>query len=140
LGKRYTGEEKRLIQELAEQGYTDESIAQQLGRSTNAIRNIRNRNNIKTRETQTIQQLKEKKHTLQQQTQQKERILKQLEQRRNQIQEALQAEEAKFNQKLETELIRLKDRKPELCTITAEEQMNHLKAQLASSFIRWLFQ
>ena len=54
MGKRYTEEEKRHIQELAQQGYTDESIAQQLGRSTNAIRNIRHRTNIKTRETKTI--------------------------------------------------------------------------------------
>ena len=65
MGKRYTEEEKRQIQELAAQGYTDEVIAQQLGRSTNAIRNHRHRTNIKTRETETIKQLKEKKHTLQ---------------------------------------------------------------------------
>jgi transposase-like protein len=44
LGKRYTEEEKRLIQELVTQGHTDQSIPQQLGRSTNAIRNMRHRN------------------------------------------------------------------------------------------------
>ena len=57
MGKRYTEEEKRQIQELAAQGYTDEVIAQQLGRSTNAIRNHRHRTNIKTRETETIKQM-----------------------------------------------------------------------------------
>ena len=54
MGKRYTEEEKRHIQELATQGHTDEAIAQQLVRSTNAIRNIRHRNHILTMETQTI--------------------------------------------------------------------------------------
>jgi len=140
LGKRYTEEEKRQIQELADQGHTDESIAERLGRSTNAIRNIRYRDNIKTRETQTIQQLKEKIQALQQQNQQIEYKLRQLEKRRTQTQQALQTEETKFNKKLVTELTRLKDSKPELFTITAEEQMQKLTAQLALSFIRWLME
>ena len=140
MGKRYTEEEKRQIQELADQGHTDESIAERLGRSTNAIRNIRYRDNIKTRETQTIQQLKEKIQALQQQNQQIEYKLRQLEKRRTQTQQALQTEETKFNKKLVTELTRLKDSKPELFTITAEEQMQKLTAQLALSFIRWLME
>ena len=140
MGKRHPEEEKRHIQELAQQGHTDESIAQQLGRSTNAIQNHRHRINIKTQTTQTIQYLKLEKQKLQHQTHQIERKLRQLQQRRNQIQQALQVEEIHFNQKLVTELNRLKYRKPELFTLTAEEQLSKLTAQLASSFIRWLIE
>jgi predicted transcriptional regulator len=140
VGKHYTEQEKRRIQELAQQGYTDEAIAQQLGRSTNAIRNIRHRDNIKSSEIQSIHQLKETKQTLEQQTQQTEYELKKLEQRRNQIQRALQMEQTQLNQKLEIELTRLKDTKPELFTITAEEQLIKLTAQLGASILRWLFE
>ena len=123
MGKRYTEEEKHRIQELTQQGNTDDSIAQQLGRSTNAIRNIRHRNNIKTKETQTIQELRQTKQKLQQQTQQIEYKLRLLEKRRNQIQQAIKTEETQLVKKLEIELTRLKDRKPELFTITAQEQI-----------------
>jgi hypothetical protein len=140
LGKRYTREEKRQIQGLSEQGFTDESIAQQLNRSTNAIRNKRHRNNIKIQTTQTIQQLMETKRGLKRQTQEIQQELKQLTTRRNQIHQALQVEETQFIKKLKTELTKLKDRKPELFTITAEEQMQKLTVQLAVSFVRWLIE
>ena len=66
MGKRYSEEEKRLIQELATQGHTDESIAQQLDRSTNAVRNYRHRTNIKKKEIKSIQQLKQQTRILEQ--------------------------------------------------------------------------
>ncbi|MFC1804057.1 helix-turn-helix domain-containing protein [Thermoproteota archaeon] len=138
MGKRYSEEEKRRIQELTQQGHTDESIAQQLGRSTNAIRNIRHRNNIKTRETRTIQQLNTEKQKLTQQTQELEHKLRQLEKRRDQLTQALQIEEKTFYKQIETTLIRLKDQKPELFTITEQEQISKLTAQLAGAVIRWL--
>lgn len=140
MGKRYTEEEKRQIQELANQGHTDEVIAQQLDRSTNAIRNMRHRNNLKTKEIQTIHKLQQTKQKLQQETQQIEYKLEQLEKRRNQIQQALRPEETQLVQKIETELTRLKDKKPELFTITTQEQINKLTTELATSFIRWLLQ
>lgn len=140
MGKRYTEEEKRLIQEQANQGLTDEAIAQQLGRSTNAIRNIRHRDNIKTRETQTIQQLKHTKQTLKQQTQELKYRLTQLERKRNLLRTALQTEDQALKNKLETELTRLKNSKPELFQITGEEQLAKLTAQLAASIIRWLIE
>jgi IS30 family transposase len=140
LGKRYTEEEKRHIQQLKQQGYTDDSIAQQFNRSTNAIRNIRHRTNVKTKETQTIQQLQDKRETLHQQTLRLDKELKQLQTRRDQTYQALQVEQTKFNKKLETELNRLKETKPELFTITLEEQINKLTGQLATSFIRWLIE
>jgi len=76
LGKRYTEEEQRHTQELVEQGHTDESIAQQLGRSTNAIRNLRHRNSITTKETINIEQLKQEKQELNKQTQEIYKLLR----------------------------------------------------------------
>jgi transposase-like protein len=133
MEKHYTEEEKRHIQELANQGYTDEIIAQRLGRSTNVIRNFRHRTNIKTRETKTIQQLKQQARELDQ-----KRI--QLEQRIGLLIKTHQIEEAQFKNRLEIELMRLKDRKPELFRITGQEQLVKLTAQLGLYVIRWLFE
>jgi phage gp36-like protein len=124
LGKRYTKEEITLIQELTQQGQTDETIAQQLCRSTNAIRN-----NIKTRETQTIQQLQEKRHKITIETRKLEYNRTQMQDRRNRIQQTLQMHETQFNKKLEIELINLKDRKTELFAIKPQEQMIKLTAR-----------
>jgi hypothetical protein len=61
-----------------------------------------------------------RKQKLQRKTNQVEYELRNLEKLRNQIQQALQTEEIHFNNKL-AELTKLKDRKPELFIITAEE-------------------
>lgn len=82
MGKRYTEEEKRRVQELANQGYTHEAIAKQLGRSTNAIRNHRHRNQIQTKTTQTIRKFTETKQTLIKQTRELEQKIAQLENKR----------------------------------------------------------
>jgi transposase-like protein len=133
LGKRYTEEEKQRIKELANQGYTDKSIAKQLGRSTNAIRNHRHRNNFRTRETKTIQQLK-------QQTLKLERKRMKLEQRIGLLSKTRQIEEDKFRNRLQSELTRLKNRKPKLFQITEQEQLAKLTVQLATSIINWLIE
>jgi len=140
LGKRYTEQEKHIIQELTDQGHTDESIAQQLNRSTNAIRNYRHRTNIKTKETNSIQRLKQEKMELLRQNQETKIQLKQLVVQRDQVKQSLQIDETKLNKKLETALIKLKDKKPELFKITEQEQINKLTAQLATSILRWLIE
>ncbi len=140
MGKRYTEQEKHRIQELANQGHTDESIAQQLGRSTNAIRNMRHRNNLKTNETQTIQQLKKEKQELIQQTQEQKRQLRLLERKSNLLRRSIQTEEEIFKAKLETELLRLKHTKPHLFEISGQEQLGKITAQLATSIISWLLE
>ena len=140
MGKRYTEQEKQLIQELADQGHTDESIAHRLGRSTNAIRNYRHRTNIKTKETTSIQQLNQEKQKLTRQTQGIEKQLKQLETRRDQVKQALQTEEENFKTKLEAELILLKNTNPELLEITGQEQFTKLTTQLGLSLIRWVLE
>ena len=140
MGKRYTEEEKSHIQELADQGHTDESIAQQLGRSTNAVRNYRHRTNIKTKQTKTIQQLNQENHDLTRQTQEILKQLRQLEAKRDKVRQALQIEETALNKRIETALNRLRDKKPELFTITLQDQVNKLTVELASSFIQWLIE
>jgi hypothetical protein len=140
LGKRYTEEEKRLIQELAEKGNTDEAIAQQLGRSTNAIRNYRHRVNIKIKTTQTIKTLRETRQKLTQQTREQEQRLTQLERKQDQLKTANQVQSKILRKRIEKELINLKDRKPELFQITGQEQLAKLTAQLGISFIRWLIE
>ena len=140
MGKRYTEQEQRHIQELASQGQTDESIAQQLGRSTNAIRNYRHRTNIHSKETTSIQLLKREKQKLIRQTQETEQQMRQLETRRDQVNQALAIEETLLNERLETTLIRLKDQNPELFTVTIQDQVNKLTVEIASSVIRWLIE
>ena len=78
------------------------SLAQQLGRSTNAIRNYRHRTNIKIKESTSIQQLK-------QQTQELDQKRIKLENRLDHLRKTRQIEEEGFQQRLENELIRLKD-------------------------------
>ena len=131
MGKQYSEEEKRRIQELVTQGLTDESIAQQLGRSTNAIRNYRHRTNIKTKQTTSIQQLK-------QQTQILEQKRFKLENRIRPLIKTRQIEEKALRQRLELELIRLKDTKPELFEITAQDQLTKRTVELGTTFLRWL--
>jgi len=140
VGKRYTEEEKRLIQELVALGYTDKAIAQQLDRSTNAIRNIRYRTHIKTQETQTIKNLQQEKQVIEQQIKHLDHELRQLKTRREQTYNALQVEQKQFIKKLETELTKLKNTKPELFTITIQEEIGKLTAQLAVSFVKWLIE
>ena len=140
MGKRYTKQEKQRIQELASQGHTDESIAQQLDRSTNAIRNYRHRTNIKTKQTRTIEQLNQEKEKITENNRELEKQINQFETRRNQVKKALTVEETLLRKKIETELIRLRDKQPELFTITIQDQINKLTGELASSFIRWLIE
>ena len=140
MGKRYTGQEKQRIQELSQQGHTDESIAQQLGRTTNAIRNYRHRTNIKTKETTFIQLLRQEKQKLTQKNRELEKQMKQLEARRDQVGQALRIEETQLTKKIKTELIQLKNKRPELFEITDQEQLAKLTTQLGISFLRWVFE
>jgi hypothetical protein len=56
------------------------------------------------------------------------------------LQKTHQIEEDEFRHRLEIELTRLKDRKPELFQITEQEQLAKLRAQLGISIIQWLFE
>ena len=78
--------------------------------------NYRHRNNIKTKETKTIQQLK-------QQTRELDQKRRKLEQRVGLLMKTYQIEEDKLRNRLETEIMRLKDIKPELFHITRQKQL-----------------
>jgi hypothetical protein len=94
---------------------------------------VRRARNIKTRETKTIKQLK-------QQTRELEQKRRKLEQRITLLMKNHRIEEDRFRHRLEAELTRLKDKKPELFHITEQEQIAKLTVQLGISFIRWLFE
>jgi hypothetical protein len=98
-----------------------------------AIRNIRHRTNIKTREHETIQQLKR-------QTRELDQKLIQLERRIYLLTKVRQIEDTQFKNRLEIELMRLKDRKPELFTITGQEQINKLAVEFVTSLVRYLIE
>ena len=128
----------RLIQDYAEQGLTDREIAEQLNRSPNAIRNIRHRHKLKQNTRQTIKTLQYETQVLEQRITQLRREQQQFQARRDEVTQALNVDETTFQQRLETSLIRLKDVKPELFIITAQEQMGKLVVQLAGEYIKWL--
>jgi hypothetical protein len=50
----------------------------------------------------------------------------------------LRVQEQILNKRLQTALTRLKDIKPELFHITAEEQLGKLAGELTGAFIKWL--
>ena len=120
-----------ISKKIIAQGQTDENIAQQLGRSTNAIRNIRHRKNIKTKEMKSIQELKHQNWEL---SHNKVQLMRQI----DLLKKTHHIEDDEFRNRLKTELVRLKHRKPELFTITGQEQLNQLTAELGISIIRWL--
>ena len=74
------------------------------------------------------------------QTKETEKQIRHLETRRYQVRQGLQIEEIKPNTRLETALIKLRDKKPELFTITIQDQVNKLTGELATSFIKWLIE
>ena len=85
-------------------------------------------------------QLKQEKQKLNQLIRELEKQIKQLEARRNQVGQALRIEETQLTQKIETELIQLKNKRPELFEITGQEQLAKLTTQLGLSLIRWVFE
>ena len=138
MGSKYTQEELQEIQVLAEQGYSNQQIADKLGRTPAAIRNTRHRNKIKTQTRQTIQTLKTQQQNLTQTTRQLQTKLASLQSRHRQVKQALRLDEETLNRKLEYALRQLKYQKPELFHITVEEQIGKLTAQLAGHLIKWL--
>jgi len=138
LGIQYTPKEIEEIQALAEQGLTNQQIADKLGRTPAAIRNIRHRNKIKTQTKNTLQTLRTQKQTLMQSTGQLETQLSLLQSRQRQVKQALQLDEQTLNRRLEQALHQLKDRKPELFYTTVEEQVGKLAGEIAVNFLKWI--
>lgn len=139
MGKRYTKEEINQIQALTNDGLTDGQIAIRLNRTENAIRNLRHRTKLKTETRESIESLKREGRNLNQEVQELRRKLSSLQTRKQQVSKALHTVEQALYQKLYTVLQKMKDQKPELFYITAEEQIAKITVQLAGPFLRWLF-
>lgn len=140
MGKRYTKEEISQIQALVEEGFTDKEIAEKLNRTENAIRNIGNRIRLKTQTKESIESLIHEQRTLNKKVQELKLELSSLQTRKEQVSKALQIKKQFLNQRLHNALTKLKDQKPELFYITAEEQLAKLAVQLTGSFLRWLIE
>jgi transposase len=141
MPERYSQEETRQIQDLVVQGSPNREIAQRLGRAEAGIRNIRHRLKLKTNTRNQLQSLLREKAELEKKVQ---------ELRRSQAQETLQLgslqtkrqeagaylglDQLTLQQKLQTALIELKNKKPELFYITGTEQI----AKLSTHIIQWL--
>ena len=138
MGLRYTLKETEEIQALAKQGYTNQQIADKLGRTQAAIRNIRHRNKIKTQTRQDINTLRSQRTRLNQEVKTLQAQTVKLETRHRQVTKALQTNEATLNNRLETRLRQLKYQKPELFKISTEDQIAKLTGELATHLIKWL--
>jgi len=138
MGHRYTQEEINQIQALIDEGLTNRDIAIKLSRSEAGIRNIRHRTKLKTDTTKTIQTLRQQERELKAQTSRLQREVDTLATRRDTIRSVLRIEEQALNQRLQNALARLKDHKPELFHITAEEQLGKLLGELTGAFLKWL--
>ena len=138
MGLRYTQEEIHEIQALIDEGLTNKQIATRLNRSEAGIRNIRHRTKLKTQAKKTLQTLLQKEKELTNRTSRLQREVDILTTRQDEIRSVLRINEQALNQRLQTALTRLKDHKPELFHITAEEQLVKLAGELSGYFIKWL--
>ena len=126
------------IQVLAEQRYTNQQIADKLGRTQAAIRNIRHRNKIKTKTRNTLQTLQENEKTLNKKVKRLQTQIRILQTRQQQVTKALQLDKTTLNNRLEKALYTMKNEKPELFKITPEEQLGKLAGELTGTFLKWL--
>ena len=138
MGRRYTSEEIQQIQALIDEGQTNRDIATRLNRSEAGIRNIRHRTKLKINTTRTLQTLLQKERELSTKISSLQKEVETLATRREKIQLVLRVQEQIFNKRLQTALTRLKDIKPELFHITAEEQLEKLVGELTGAFLKWL--
>ena len=138
MGRRYTLDEINQIQALLDEGLTNRDIATRLSRSEAGIRNIRHRTKLKTDSTKNLQTLLENERELTDQKSRLQREITTLTGRRDELRSVLRMDEQVLNQRLQTALIKLKDEKPELFRITAEEQLTKLMGELTGVFIHWL--
>ena len=104
MGKRYSKEEINRINELANHGLTNEKIAQKMGRTTNGIRNIRHRKNLRTQTRNTINKLNQRKLELQKTTSNLQYEINKLETRHQEITKVLKFNEQVLTKRIENSL------------------------------------
>jgi len=142
MPKRYSQEELKQIQNLVAQGVSNTEIAQHLGRAEAGVRNIRHRLKLKTNTQNQLGVLLREKGELEKKVQQLKQTQGQLswqfeslQKKRQEIQTHLGLDQQTLEQKLQTALVELKTKKPELFYMTGTEQI----AKLATYFMQWLF-
>ena len=141
MPKHYLQQETKQIQDLVTQGLSNREIAQRLGRAEAGIRNIRHRLRLKTNTRNQLRSLLQEKAELEKKVQelrlsqtQEALQLSSMQNKRKETKTYLELDQQTLLQKLETALIELKNRKPELFHITETEQI----AKLATHFLQWL--
>ena len=142
MPKRYKQEETKQIENLVAQGLSNAEIAQHLGRAEAGIRNMRHRLKLKTNTQNQLQPLLREKKELEKKVQEQRQTqtqlswqLESLEKTRQETQTYLKLDQQTLEQKLQTALVELKTKKPELFYVTGAEQI----AKLGAYFIQWLF-
>jgi predicted transcriptional regulator len=145
LGKRFTGAEREQIKIHVSEGLTNREIAERLGRTEAAVRNMRYRKGLKTETANLLPELTRQRDRLrgevEQLTQRRTLLLAENRSIRAELDrasKALQLDEDKLKARIQSELVELKQRRPELFIISGEEQLGRLATTLAEGFIRWL--
>ena len=118
MGRRYTKEEIKQIKALAEEGLTNQDIAERIGRAEAGIRNLRHRLKLKTTTKETVRSLRQDIRQLRKTKADLAQEVKELNRRHRNITIALQQNEQTLHQRLWTSLTRMKYEKPELFHIT----------------------
>ena len=130
MGSRYSREEMDQIKDLIMQDLSNREIASKLGRSEAGIRNIRYRLSLKRKtrdELESLRTIKEKlEGEIAELNQTKTELFNDvwsLEEKKEHYKTLLNQDEESMKKKTEDRLIKLKLEKPELFSITGEEQL-----------------
>ena len=118
----------------------EREIAERIDRSEDGIRNIRHRMKLKTETKESLRSLFHERDTLRKSVAQLRLELFSLQSRREDLTKIQKTEEEVLNKRLHNALLRLKDHKAELFTITIQEQLAKITVQLTGDFIKWLLE
>ena len=145
MGRRFNGAEREHIGKLVSEGLTSREIAEKLGRTEAAVRNIRYREGLKTTTANQLPELTRQRDKLRgevtQLTQRRIWLLAEnssIRTRRDQASKAFQLDEETLKTRIQSEIVKLKQQRPELFIMTGQEQLNRLTVELTTTFLRWL--
>jgi predicted transcriptional regulator len=145
LGRRFTGPEREQIGKLISEGLTNREIAERLGRTEAAVRNIRYREGLRAATANQLPELTRQRDKLRgevEQLTQRRTFLSaengDIKTRTGQASKALQLNDETLRTRIQSELVQLKQQRPELFIMTGQEQLNRLTVELATTFLKWL--
>lgn len=145
MGRRFTKPEREQIGKLVSEGLTGREIAERLGRTEAAVRNIRYREGLKVATANQLPELTRQRDYLKQEitqlTQRRTNLLDEYNSIRAkavQASKALQLDEETLRTRIQSELVKLKQNRPELFLMSGQEQLNRFTADLATILVRWL--